>query len=100
MKPVNVGREPDDPVEHALWQFASLANRNALHVYDWDRFYGFIALAHENKKSWDRDDVRKLLRKYQFNEDFVQELGDAYWHGLCALEKRRRIEFGNREPVG
>jgi hypothetical protein len=94
------GPEPPEPTEKALWRFASLSNWGNLHPNDDDRFYEFIVIAVRNGTSWKREDVEDHLRKFGMPESpIIQQLGKRYWSGTCALVKKQRMEFGDREPV-
>lgn len=93
------GTKPDDPVEAALWTFATLANWTALHPEDDNRFYEFIVLAVQNKSQWQPGDVGDWLLERGLPKRLADSLAERFWIGRCALVKRERMHSGNDEVV-
>jgi hypothetical protein len=75
--------------EFMLFRFAELANKNALHPFDWKRFYEFIIFAHSKRVGWDPYDVQDRVKQYGFDEAKSEMLAWAYWHCRCALHLRK-----------
>lgn len=80
--------------EAALKLFAANANKLSLHPLDWERFYRFVVSAHQFRKGWNHNDIRRLLEGYGFPSDRAQALAEAYWHCRCSLYVSRRIGRG------
>lgn len=88
---MKIGCAPSDPVEFALWQYASLAHGDrAAHPLDWGRFYRFVVLAHVRRKGWDAGNIETLLRNYGFSSEKAKEMAEVYWHGRCVLRVRSK----------
>jgi hypothetical protein len=78
-------RPKDGTVEHRLWQFAVLCNKDSLHPLDWRRFYLFVVHAHQRRVGWDELEIRAKLKALGFDEKHAVDLSNAYWHIRCAL---------------
>jgi hypothetical protein len=83
-------KSPEDgTVEHRLWEFAALCNKDSPHPRDWRRFYLFVVYAHQRRAQWDEYELRARLRSLGFDERQATRLSDAYWHIRCALHMTR-----------
>lgn len=80
-------------VQHALWRFALLANKDSLHPRDWKRFYQFVAFAHQRHVGWGADDLQRRLRALGFDSRHAKDLAAAYWHGRCSLYVQKARPF-------
>lgn len=93
------GPKPEEPVEAALWTFASLANWGSPHPPDDDLFYKFVVVAHENKSQWAASDVRAQLEQYGLPRALARLFSERFWGGMCALSKRERMNRSDDSPV-
>jgi hypothetical protein len=89
--------KPDRPnhgtVEHRLYQFAVLCNKESPHPLDWRRFYLFAVFAHRRQLGWDEFDLRSRLRTLGFDEKRAADFSNAYWHIRCALHMTKPRTF-------
>lgn len=67
-------------LEKAFDSFVTLANMKALHPYDWERFYSFVALSYSRQPDLDENDVRYFLKQSGFGEDQCAYLSDVFRH--------------------
>ena len=82
---------PSDPVELALFRYIKAGHGDrAASVFDWDRFYRFVVLAHTFRKGWDAYDVKGRMLRYGLPEARAEEMSQLYWHCRCALRVRSR----------
>lgn len=83
--PEAIGKKWFQNPELALRRFALLANQSSLHPYDWNRFYGFISIAHRLRCKWGHYKVKALLCEYGLKPEKAERLAEAYWHARCVL---------------
>lgn len=77
--------ESETLVEEALRVFIHLGREQLDHPLDCQRFYRFVALAHEHGVGWDAHDVQRRLEGFGIAQDVARDFAEAYWHGRCAL---------------
>jgi len=85
VNPTGTRKPKEGTVEHRLWQFAILCNKESPHPRDWRRFYLFAVYAHQRKIKWDEFDLRARLAPLGFDKPHATHFSDAYWHIRCAL---------------
>lgn len=83
----DLGPRPDDPVEAALWGFASSANWSLLHPEDERRFQEFIRLAATAQSELRATDVENRLLKYGMSKEMARKLGQQF--GAINMEIER-----------
>lgn len=69
----------------ALDAFVAEANRQALHQYDWGRFYRFVREAHNNHDDLTPSDLKQHLQGLGFDGERSEELARVYHHGCLIL---------------
>lgn len=75
----DLGPKPENPVEAALWTFASLSNWGNLHPEDDRRFDEFISVAIKNDSQWQASDVENRLLKYGMPKELAHQQGQRFW---------------------
>jgi hypothetical protein len=85
MKEKELHKPKSGTVEHRLWQFAVLCNKDSPHPRDWRRFYYFVIYAHQRRIQWDEYNFRVTLIALGFDEMHATDFSNAYWHIRCAL---------------
>jgi len=64
------------------------AGRCPLHASDWGRFYLFVRFAHRVSLQSDEHDIKRLLWRAGFSEDYAGEIANVYHHGRSLLKKK------------
>jgi hypothetical protein len=72
-------------VDHRLWQFALICNKNFPHPRDWRRFYLFVVYAHQRRVKWDSSDLKRRLRDLGFGEKYAELFSVVYYHIRCSM---------------
>jgi hypothetical protein len=70
-------------------RFVRLANRDALHPTDWERFYHFIWYSASHNMRLNDDDVFRLLVTNGFEEEKALEISGIYYHGFALIKVMR-----------
>jgi hypothetical protein len=65
--------------------FVRQANKGALHPLDWQLFYSFIAVSHRLRSKLTASDIKYLLVREGFDEDYAREIASVYSHGRGLL---------------
>lgn len=73
--------------------FTNLANKSALHPYDWNRFYAFLCAAHRFRSRLSGSDVKELLLAQGFQEDYASDIAEVYEHGRAIISKSKGAVF-------
>lgn len=68
-----------------LNRFTLLANKNALHPLDWNRFYQFVS---ESRQELPEHEIRILLGSAGFGPNYAAHIAEIYTH-LWAFKRRR-----------
>ena len=66
-------------------RFVTLANKQAVHPYDWDRFRDFVRAAHRHHVRLKPTDLKALLDHQGFDTDESNLLALVYEHGRLLL---------------
>ena len=66
-------------------RFVTLANKQAVHPYDWDRFRDFVRAAHRHHVRLTPTDLKTLLDHQGFDTGESQVLALVYEHGRLLL---------------
>jgi hypothetical protein len=66
-------------------EFVTLANKQILHPYDWERFYYFIYACSSRNVKVIQEDVEELLLSSGFSEQNSEEIANVFWHGVSLL---------------
>ena len=74
-------------VKECFHHFITLANKAALHPFDWERFYDFVVLCHMLRSKLMEDDVKYLLVQEGFDEEYASRIADVYRHGREILKR-------------
>lgn len=69
-------------------EFITSANKEALVLADWKRFYSFIRIAHSSRIRLHEEGVYRLLVKHGFKKKYAQEIANIYHHGRALLAGR------------
>lgn len=89
--------QPSCNLSHMLDSFVYLANLNALHYYDWQRFYMIVRYCHRHKVQMQPRDLARELTKRNVPDAVVAKLEDLYGFGRELLACRYRWK---RQQVG
>ncbi|RCV88344.1 hypothetical protein [Billgrantia montanilacus] len=74
------------PMCDALFsRFVNLANKQALHPLDWNRFYEFVTYC-KNRRKYSGEDIARLLQKEGFSAQYSEYIGSVYRH-LCEFKR-------------
>lgn len=64
--------------ERALQDFSRLANKSHLHPLDWQRFFEFVIVGHEDQSPVDQSLLQSLLEREGFDRGEINRLVDFY----------------------
>lgn len=82
--------EPDIPqkAQELFEKFALLADKNALHPNDWERYYKFIQFCSTYDVPLTQVDIRDLLIASGFSLEDADRISETYYHGRNLLDAR------------